>query len=130
VPILDDLKEVATLLLSERGEAPIVQDQQLDARQALEEPCMTPVSGKRLRSIEMLKSQGTSNRAIRAPAGVSEKAIRKLVGPSIGSWPIWGCSMMPHRSFAGGLGSRCRRLVRSPVLGRERAVSDQPQALR
>ncbi len=40
VPILDDLKYVAPLLLGERGEAPIVQDQQLDARQALEEPCM------------------------------------------------------------------------------------------
>src|SRR5688500_9232678 len=40
------------------------------------------ISGKRLRSIEMLKSQGTSNRAIAHRLGVSEKAIRKLVGPS------------------------------------------------
>jgi transposase len=40
------------------------------------------VSGKRLRSIEMLKSQGMSNRAIAHRLGVSEKAIRKLVGPS------------------------------------------------
>ena len=44
VPILDDLKYVATLLLGERGEAPIVQDQQVNARQALEEPCMTTVA--------------------------------------------------------------------------------------
>jgi transposase len=40
------------------------------------------VSGKHLRSIEMLKSQGMSNRAIAHRLGVSEKAIRKLVGPS------------------------------------------------
>ena len=35
------------------------------------------ISGKRLRSIEMLKSQGMSNRAIAHRLGVSEKAIRK-----------------------------------------------------
>jgi transposase len=40
------------------------------------------ISGKRLRSIEILKSQGMSNRAIAHRLGVSEKAIRKLVGPS------------------------------------------------
>jgi transposase len=40
------------------------------------------VSGKRLRNIEVLKSQGMSNRAIAHRLGVSEKAIRKLVGAS------------------------------------------------
>ena len=40
------------------------------------------ISGKRLRSIEMMKSQGMSNRAIAHRLGVSENAIRKLVGPS------------------------------------------------
>jgi transposase len=40
------------------------------------------ISGKRLRSIEALKSQGMSNRAIGHRLGVSENAIRKLVGPS------------------------------------------------
>src|SRR5262249_27827541 len=40
------------------------------------------ISGKRLHSIEMLKSQGMSNRAIAHRLGVSEKAIRKLIGPS------------------------------------------------
>src|ERR1039458_3759137 len=38
------------------------------------------ISGKRLRSIEILKSQGLSNRAIAQRLGVSEIAIRKLVG--------------------------------------------------
>src|ERR1017187_9125090 len=40
------------------------------------------VSGRRLRSIQILKSQGLSNRAIAQRLGVSEMAIRKLVGPS------------------------------------------------
>jgi len=40
------------------------------------------ISGKRLRSIETLKSQGMSNRAIAQRLGVTEKAIRKLVGSS------------------------------------------------
>jgi transposase len=40
------------------------------------------ISRKRLRSIEMLKSQGMSNRVIAHRLGVSEKAIRKLVGLS------------------------------------------------
>src|SRR6266851_2019784 len=40
------------------------------------------ISGKRLRSIEMLKSQGMSNRAIAQRLGITENAIRKLIGPS------------------------------------------------
>src|SRR5215468_9551147 len=40
------------------------------------------ISGKRVRTIEMLKSHGMSNRAIAHRLGVSENAIRKLVGPS------------------------------------------------
>jgi transposase len=39
------------------------------------------ISGKRLRSIEVLKSQGMSNRAIAHRLGVTENAIRKLIGP-------------------------------------------------
>src|SRR5882724_2530983 len=40
------------------------------------------LSGTRLRSIERLKSEGLSNRAIAHRLGVSEKSIRKLVGAS------------------------------------------------
>lgn len=40
------------------------------------------ISVKRLRSIEVLKSQGMSNRVIAHRLGVSETAIRKLLGPS------------------------------------------------
>jgi transposase len=40
------------------------------------------VRGKRLRSIERLKAEGLSNRAIAQRLGVSERATRKLVGPA------------------------------------------------
>lgn len=40
------------------------------------------IRGKRLRGIEQLKNEGLSNRAIAQRLGVSERAIRKLVGPS------------------------------------------------
>jgi transposase len=40
------------------------------------------ISGKRLRSLQMLKSQGLSNRVIAHRLGISEKAVRKLLGAS------------------------------------------------
>jgi transposase len=40
------------------------------------------ISGKRLRVIERMKSDGLSNREIAHRLGVTENAIRKLVGPS------------------------------------------------
>ena len=40
------------------------------------------ISGKRLHSIETLRSEGMSNRAVAHRLGVTENAIRKLVGPS------------------------------------------------
>ena len=42
------------------------------------------ISAKRLRRIEQMKSQGMSNRAIAHKLGVTEKAIRKQVGPTRG----------------------------------------------
>jgi transposase len=43
------------------------------------------ISPKRLRRIEQMKSQGMSNRAIAHKLGVTEKAIRRLVGPTRGA---------------------------------------------
>src|SRR5487761_2060093 len=51
-------------------------------REAGWRPGRRRVSGKRLRHVETLQAQGLSNRAIAQRLGVTEKAIRKLVGPS------------------------------------------------
>ena len=73
MPILDNLKDVATLLGGERGEAPIVQDQQLDARQALEEPRMTPVAACECQGIEQPWQAMVEDGAIVATCLVAER---------------------------------------------------------
>jgi len=55
------------------------------------------ISGMRLRLIERLKGQGLSNRAVAQRLGVSEMAIRKLVGPSRGE----GLEQLPLVTRAG-----------------------------
>ena len=44
VPIVDDLEEIAALLGRQRREAPVVEDQQLDAGQGLEQPGVAAVA--------------------------------------------------------------------------------------
>jgi len=80
------------------------------------------ISGKRLRSIEALKSQGMSNRTVAHRLGVSEKAIRKLVGPS-------QCAESPPLSFA----VMTAEAERPPTTGVPSATStgnDTAQAMR
>ena len=98
------------------------------------------IAGKRLHSIETLKSQGMSNRAIAHRLGVSEKAIRKLVGPSQPSAPVVQLPFAANASATGGStvshDAGPRSLVddcagdRDPqccVRGRWRAGADQPR---
>jgi transposase len=71
------------------------------------------ISAKRLRRIEQMKSQGMSNRAIAHKLGVTEKAIRKQVGPTRGAAsgqlalpeirpPKKSAAIAPPASSAGG----------------------------
>ena len=107
------------------------------------------ISGQRLRSIEMLKSQGMSNRAIAHRLGVSEKAIRKLVGPSkptesaqlalAGITTVAGRPLADSRAVCNVDRRRCgsrhaigtgpRRRPRSDhrACGRRRAGADEPR---
>jgi len=56
VAVVYDFEEIATLLAGERGEAPVVEDEEIDPRQHLEEPCIAPVAaGER----ERLDSRGS-----------------------------------------------------------------------
>jgi hypothetical protein len=52
VPILHDLQEVAALLSDHGGKSPIVEDQKLDASQALEEPSVMAVAACKRERIE------------------------------------------------------------------------------
>ena len=42
VAVIDDLQQIAGLILADRGEAPVVEDQQIDARQGLEQARQRP----------------------------------------------------------------------------------------
>ncbi len=99
------------------------------------------ISGNRLRSIEILKSQGMSNRAIAHRLGVSEKAIRKLVGPAKPESAQLALPAIPEKPAAtnvpsatpsGDDGDRARRSAeentgdRDPVTAPEAANDDEP----
>jgi len=99
------------------------------------------ISGNRLRSIEILKSQGMSNRAIAHRLGVSEKAIRKLVGPAKPESAQLALPAIPEKPAAtnvpsstpsGEDGDRARRSAeentgdRDPVTAPEAANDDEP----
>ena len=74
VPIVDDLQEVAPLLGGERGKAPVVEDQQLGARQTLEEPCIAPITASERERIEQPGQAMVEDRAVVAAGLVTERA--------------------------------------------------------
>jgi transposase len=103
------------------------------------------ISGKRLRTIEVLKSQGMSNRAIAHRLGVSENAIRKQVGPSKTTESVQlalpaiaiaagkpAATGVPSAMSSGEDGVRASRSVerntgdRDPVAAPEAANDDEP----
>ncbi|MGH8142516.1 MAG: helix-turn-helix domain-containing protein [Steroidobacteraceae bacterium] len=91
------------------------------------------ISGKRLRLIERLKSQGLSNRAIAQRLGVYERAIRKLVGPTRDeeleqlAWVPMASSTVgeppPHSPAAVLNASQRRDCAAGPVLSQEPAAN-------
>src|SRR5512145_1968 len=52
VAIVDDLEQVAALLGRHRRQTPVVEDQQLDTREALQEPCMASVAASQAEGVE------------------------------------------------------------------------------
>jgi hypothetical protein len=52
VAIVDDFEEITTLVAGERGETPVVEDEQVDPRQHLEEPCVASVFARERQSFE------------------------------------------------------------------------------
>ena len=69
MPILHDLQEIAPLLGSHGSKSPIVEDQKLDASQALEEPSVMAVAAGKREHIEQLRQALIEDRAI-IPTGL------------------------------------------------------------
>ena len=52
VAVIEDFQEIASLFRGERRQAPVIQDQQLHARQHLEEPAVTAIAAREQQAIE------------------------------------------------------------------------------
>src|SRR6266545_3417133 len=76
VPIVDDLQQIATLLLRQRGEPPVVEDQQLDACQGFEHPATTAVTACERQGIEQPRHSLIEDGAI-VSAGLVTERTRK-----------------------------------------------------
>ena len=74
VPILHDLQEVAPLLGGHGRKSPVVEDQQLDARQAFEQPGVMAVAAGKRERIEQPRQALIEDRAIVPTGLVTERA--------------------------------------------------------
>src|SRR5271155_2284395 len=74
MPVIDDLEKIATLFAGKRGKSPVVQDQQLDTRQALEEPCMPSVSACQRESLEQPRHTMVEDGTVVAACLVTQRA--------------------------------------------------------
>jgi hypothetical protein len=52
MPVVEDFQEIAPLLGREWGQAPVIEDQELDARQRLEEAAVTSITAREQQGIE------------------------------------------------------------------------------
>jgi hypothetical protein len=74
VTIIDDFEEIAALLAGERGEAPIIEDEQVDPRQHLEEPRIASVAAGERQSLEQPWQPMVEDGTIVAACLVAERA--------------------------------------------------------
>src|SRR5665213_3123531 len=72
--IVDDLQEVSALIQRQVGETPVIEDQQLDARDGLEQACMPAVTACECQGIEQPWQAMIKNRAIVAARRVCQRA--------------------------------------------------------
>ena len=73
VPIVDDLQQIATLILRQRSEPPDVEDQKFDACQGFEQSAMAPVAACQRQGIEQPGHALIEDGAIVAACLVTER---------------------------------------------------------
>ena len=74
VAVVHDLQQVAPLLGGERGQAPVVEDQQLDPGQALQQAGVAPVAARQGERLEQPRQTLVEHRAVVAAGLVAEGA--------------------------------------------------------
>ena len=82
VPVVDDLQQVATLIVRQGGEPPVVEDQEFDACQALEQPAMTAVAACQRQSIKQPWHALIGHGAIVATGFVTERTGKPALADS------------------------------------------------
>jgi hypothetical protein len=80
--VIDDLEEIATLLAGERGEPPIVEDEEIDARERLEQSSIASVAAGEREGLEQSWKAMIEDGTIVAASLVAEGAgDPTLAGP-------------------------------------------------
>ena len=73
VPIIDDLQQIATLILGQGRERPVVEDQELDAGQRFEQTPITTIAAGQRQSLEQPRHALIEHGAIVAAGLVAER---------------------------------------------------------
>src|SRR5215207_5055485 len=71
--VVEDFQEIAPLLGRERRQAPVIQDQELDARQRLEQATVTAIAAREQQVIEQPRQAMVEDRAVVAAGLVAER---------------------------------------------------------
>ena len=108
VAIIDDFEEITTLVAGERGEAPIIEDEQVDPREHLEEPRIASVAAGERQSLEQPWQPMVEDGTVVAAGLVAERAGNPALAGSMEylllkvllRWVITRCQRMEFRSSA------------------------------
>ena len=99
IPVLEDLEQVAALLVLRRGQAPVVEQEDVHPRELAEEPAIGPVSARQAEVIEQaggpavvgavaaaagLVGEGTGDEALAGAGGAGDEDLLVLVDPAAG----------------------------------------------
>ena len=74
MPIVDDLQQITRLIEGDRGETPVVKDQEIDPRQGLQQPCVPAIAARERQGIEQPWHAMIEHGAIVAAGLVAERA--------------------------------------------------------
>src|ERR1700745_4144680 len=82
VPVIDNLQEIVALIESEGREAPIVEDQQIDAREGAQQTHMTTITARHSQCAEQPRSPLIEHTAIVATGFVAERTSEEAFADS------------------------------------------------
>ena len=82
VPVIDNLQEIVALIGSKRREAPIIEDQQIDARERAQQAHMATITARQRKCAEQPRHTLIEHTAIIATGFVAERTGEKTFADS------------------------------------------------